>query len=108
MTKNQRRNTMSAVLTAILWSPLIWWLVGCATAPSPRVQVVIDVLCLGDALAQPVIIPVVLLIAPATGAAAPAVAVGVAVDTALVHPAVVAACARYGSKPVGMIPISGP
>ncbi len=100
---------MSAVLTAILWSPLFWWLFGCAGAsPSPREQMVIDVVCHGDALAQPIIVPVVLLIAPATGAAAPAVAVGVAVDTALVHPAVVAACARYGSKPVGMIPISGP
>ncbi len=105
MTKNQARNVTSGVLTAILLSPMIWWLVGCATAPSPREQIVIDVVCRSDALAQPVIVPVVLLIAPATGPAAPAVAVGVAVDTALVHPAVVAACARYGSRPIA---ISGP
>ena len=95
------------IFGAALWAAVGGWLLpGCTStgAPTPQAQKVINVLCKGDATAQPIVVQVATIAAPATGAAAPAVAVGAALDQVLVHPAVVAACARYGTQPATVVP----
>lgn len=71
--------------------------VRCTSPPTATQQHVIDVLCAGDAMAQPVVVPIVVAVAPGG-------AIAGVVDTALVHPAVVKACAKYGSKPAEVVP----
>lgn len=80
-------------------------LAGCtpAGAPTPQAQHLIDVVCERDAALQPVVVPVVLAASPASGPAAPVVAGALAADQLLVHPAVVAACATYHSKPAAIV-----
>ena len=77
-----------------------WALSGCtpAGAPTDKTQRIIDVLCRGDAVAQPVIVPVVATVSPIAGTA----------DELLVHPAVVRACAKYASKPAEIVPAVPP
>lgn len=72
-----------------------------ASAPSQTSQQVIDVMCTSDALLVPVVVPVILATQPT---AAPAVAL----DTVLVHPAVVAACAAYARRPAAITPPAPP
>lgn len=104
----QRSPLVSVLFVAAVWVPLAWWLgllAGCAPGGgiSPGGQRVVDVLCGGDAAAQPLVIPVVVMASPAAGPAQPAVAAGVAVDQLLVHPIVVRACADHGSKPAAVV-----
>jgi hypothetical protein len=83
---------------------------GCAPGGgmTPAGQQVVDVLCEGDALAQPVVVPVVALASPAAGPAQPAVAAALAADQVLVHPAVVMACAAYHSRPAAVVAVVPP
>jgi hypothetical protein len=73
-------------------------------ACTPQSQRVIDVLCRGDLLVQPIVVPVVVMASPLAGPAQPAVAAAMAVDQVILHPAVVKACAEYDAKPVGEVP----
>jgi hypothetical protein len=77
---------------------------GCTGPPTAQGQQVIDVLCKTDAKAQPIVVPVIIMAAPVVaGPAAPAIALAAAIDDALIHPAVVRACADYSSKPVAVV-----
>jgi hypothetical protein len=83
---------------------LLTLLAGCALPPpSAHQQEVIRVLCASDALAQPIIVPVAIAAAPVAGGAAPTVIATANADERMAHPAVVAACARFGKKPVGTV-----
>lgn len=72
-------------------------LTACANDGSltPQAQRVVGAVCVADALAQPVAVAVAPSLAPTLAPAA-------GVDAALVHPAVVAACAAVGGHPVGV------
>lgn len=73
-------------------------LAGCAPLPpeqQARLDHVVTVACLVDGVVQPISNPVV-------GSLGPAGATGAAVDQLLVHPAVLAACARLGGKPAAV------
>ena len=70
---------------------------GCAAPPTAQQQQVLRVLCQVDGAIVPVAQPVVATLGP-SGATA------VALDAALVHPAVVAACAQLGGVPAGVAP----
>ena len=95
------------VLNGALCLLLIWWILGCTPdgSLSERGQHLVVVACAGDALVQPILVSVVLLVAPATGPAAPAVAAAATLDQVLVHPAVVAACAAYASRPDAVVDV---
>lgn len=96
------------VLSGLLWALLAGLVLsGCSDAgtATPQAQRVVDVLCERDAALQPIVVPVVATAAPATGPAAPVVAGALAADQLLIHPAVVAACARYASKPAGVVAV---
>jgi hypothetical protein len=102
------RPTLGSIGAAvILGSLLAWILLGCTDAgtPTAATQRTIDVICASDQTLQPIVVPVAVGV---TSAAAPAAAPGVAaaaqLDALLVHPAVVAACAKYASKPVAVAP----
>lgn len=97
---------VAGVLGALL---ALSFLVGCqapdpvtgVSAPSQSSQQVIDVMCTSDALLVPVVVPVIL-------AAQPTAAPAAALDTVLVHPAVVAACAAYARRPAAITPPAAP
>ncbi|HXI77942.1 MAG TPA: hypothetical protein VNH21_12440 [Steroidobacteraceae bacterium] len=91
------------VLVAIGGLLVLSWLVGCA-APTAQQQRIVDVICGTDAALQPIIVPVAVAVAAPTPAGAP-VAAAAGLDTALVHPAVVAACAVYGTRPVAVVAV---
>lgn len=101
-----------AVLTLVCWIVVILAgigllsLVGCAPdgSLSAQGQRVVNVVCRGDALLQPIVVPVIAAGSPLVGPAAPLVAGGAVADQVLVHPAVVAACAQYGAHPIGVVP----
>ncbi len=105
----RRHRSGTLVLCALLWLPMLWWLAGCApgTLP-PGHQRVVDVLCERDMALQPVVVPVVLMVAPAAGPAGVAVAGAVAVDLLLIHPGIVAACAAYASRPAEVVSVVPP
>jgi hypothetical protein len=100
----ERSAAISAVIAAATVFAVVF-LSGCATPPantmSPQVQKVFDVTCGVDAHLQPIVVPVAVAVAAPTPAGLP-VAAGAALDTALLHPAIVAACAVYGTKPVAV------
>jgi hypothetical protein len=73
---------------------LVLTLASCAP-PSPKT---LAVLCRVDAVAQPVAVA----LAPAVG---PVGSAGAAADTLLVHPAVVAACAKVGGSPTAVVTV---
>lgn len=85
------------VMKGVVLAIALGYIAGCAAdgTPNAKAQQVIDVACNTDALVQPVMVPVVVASAPGTAPAA-------ATDTLLVHPAVVAACAQYHSKPAAL------
>ena len=56
----------------------------------------VDVICISDALLQPVAVPVVVALAPGATSAA-------TLDVLLIHPAVVAACGAYARRPAQVI-----
>lgn len=70
---------------------------GCAAdgTPTAQMQKSIDVLCEGDAIAQPILVKSVPVVVPNSD-------VAVTADALLVHPAIVAACANYHSKPTAV------
>lgn len=105
------RNHTGRIAAAILFAALGGWVVsGCTNTgtPTPQAQHVIDVLCERDAALQPLIVPVVAVASPAAGPAAPVVGAALAADQVLVHPAVVAACAQYHSKPAAVVDAAPP
>ena len=91
------------VVLAIACLLVLSWLIGCA-APTAQQQRIVDVLCGTDAALQPIIVPVAVAVAAPTPAGAPVLAAA-GLDTVLVHPAVVAACAVYGTKPVAVVAV---
>jgi hypothetical protein len=68
-------------------------LAGCTLTPGE--QKIVSVACKLDAVAQTVVVAVAPTVVPATSPA-------VSLDQALVHPAVVAACAQFGGTPVAV------
>lgn len=86
-------------------------LAGCTSSGTmtPQAQQIFDVTCAKDAALQPIVVPVAVAVTSTVApiAAAPAV-LAAQVDQILVHPAVVAACAQYGGKPVTAVPAAQP
>ena len=73
----------------------------CTAQQAAQQQQVVRVLCMHDAILQPVAV----VIAASTG---PQGAAAAQTDALLVHPAVVAACAAYGAKPLVATPVADP
>jgi hypothetical protein len=72
-----------------------------------RVVMVVTAVCQTDALAQPILVPLSAAVATAVvPTSAPIVAGAVALDTNVVHPAIVKACAAVKATPVAAIPAS--
>jgi hypothetical protein len=86
-------------------------LAGCTStgALTPQAQQIFDITCAKDAALQPIVVPVAVAVTSiaAPVAAGPAVVAG-QIDQILVHPAVVAACAKYAATPVAAVPAALP
>jgi hypothetical protein len=99
------RRAAPVVLAIALLLGLTWLLPGCTSTGTltPQAQQIVDVTCQQDAVMQPIVVPVIVAATAATPAGAPAAAAA-GLDTLLLHPAVIAACAQYHSKPVAVVP----
>jgi hypothetical protein len=86
-------------------------LAGCTSTGqlTPQAQQIFDVTCSKDATLQPIVVPVAVAVASAAApvAAGPAMAAA-SLDQLLVHPAVVAACAKYAATPVAAVAAAPP
>jgi uncharacterized protein YjeT (DUF2065 family) len=79
---------------------------GCtpAGAPNANAQRIVAVACAQDAALQPIVVPVIVAVGSAAApGAAPAIGAVAQGDALLLHPAVVAACAAYASKPAAVV-----
>lgn len=80
----------------------------CSQTPAQvnaKVANVVAAVCAVDGLAQPVVVALAApIVSVAVPGSAPAVAAGVALDNAVVHPAITAACATVGGVPVAVVP----
>jgi hypothetical protein len=86
----------------LIWAPMIWWLVGCGPV-SPETRQVINVLCKGDAIAQPIVVPIIIFASPLAGPVAPVISGVGGLDQAVFHPLIVKACADYNEKPAAIV-----
>lgn len=78
-------------------------LAGCTPAQVAQVQNANAVFCQKDGALQPILVPLNAAVATAVvPTAAPVVAGAVALDTAVVHPSIVAACAAVNATPVAV------
>lgn len=87
------------------------WLLVClvlsaCTGGQPPPQIVV-VMCASDKVIQPVALAIAQAVAPAVGTASAGVQAGATLDSMLVHPAVVAACAAINAKPASVLPVTG-